>query len=54
MLVVHRLRRRDPRFEHADSGALFADPAEVLLDLHELRLVDQADEFVRAMRASQR
>ena len=27
-----------------------ADPVEALLDLHELRLVEQADDLVRAMR----
>jgi hypothetical protein len=49
-LVVHRLRRRDARFDRGD-GVMFADPAEVLLDLPELRLVDQADELVRSLRA---
>ncbi len=50
-LVVHRLGRSDPRFDRASpSGMPFAGPAEVLLDLHELRLVDQADELVRALR----
>jgi hypothetical protein len=53
LLVVHRLRRPEPRFDGA-AGVAFADPAEVLLDLHELRLVDQADEFVHALRESAR
>jgi hypothetical protein len=48
-LVVHRLRRPEPDFTRTPNG-LFADRAEVLLDLHELRLGEQADEFVDAMR----
>lgn len=48
VLVVHRMRRPE-RFDRTASGS-FADPAEVLLDLHELRLVDQANEFVSALR----
>lgn len=50
-LVVHRLRRPIARFDAAQSaGVSFADPAEVLLDLHELRLAEQAEELVRALR----
>jgi hypothetical protein len=48
-LVVHRLRRPESNFTRTPGGA-FADPAEVLLDLHELRLTEQADEFVNAVR----
>ncbi|MEO8846032.1 MAG: hypothetical protein ABI591_09230, partial [Kofleriaceae bacterium] len=49
LLVVHRLLRPEPAFIRA-TGATFADPAEVLLDLHELRLTEQADEFVQGVR----
>lgn len=51
ILVVHRSFRLD-QFEAAPKSVLpFADPAEVLLDLYDLRLTEQAEEFVRAMRA---
>ena len=49
-LVVHRLRRPVPDFMRAPRGMVFADPAEVLLDLYELRLIEQADELVDAIR----
>ena len=49
-LVVHRLRRPEANFTRTPKGATFADPAEVLLDLHDLRLTEQADEFVHAVR----
>ncbi len=46
-LVVHRLRRDDPLFETSPQGGpATADPVEVLLDLHELRLERQAAELV--------
>lgn len=52
ILVVHRLLRPAPRFAEDPQGVLpFADPAEVLLDLYELGLSEQAEEFVRLMRA---
>lgn len=51
LLVVHRLQRSDPRFERAPKSAVpFADPAETLLDLYDLRLTGQAEDFVREMR----
>ena len=49
LLVVHRLLRPEPAFVRV-NGATFADPAEVLLDLHELRLTEQAEEFVQGVR----
>jgi DNA-binding MarR family transcriptional regulator len=52
LLMVHRLARPEPSFEHDPAThTTFADPAEVLLDLYELRLAEQADDFVRTMRA---
>ena len=50
-LVVHKLRRPEPRFVQSNKQHVFADPAEVLLDLHELRLIEQADDFISTMRA---
>jgi hypothetical protein len=48
VLAVHRLARRLPLFEpDPKKGVPFADPVEVLLDLHELRLVEQAEELIR-------
>ena len=50
-LVVHRLRRPKTGFVRDDAGhRWFTDPVEVVLDLHELRLSEQADEFVDAVR----
>ena len=47
-LVVHRLRRADALFETGleVKGLPIADPVEVLLDLHELRLEQQASDLV--------
>lgn len=50
-LVVHVLRRRESFFETTQEGMLVADPGECLLDLHELRLHNQIDNLVRALRA---
>lgn len=51
VLVVHRLFRPDARFDREPSGGLlFADPAEALLDLYDLRLTTQAEDFAQAMR----
>lgn len=52
-LVVHRGRSAS-RLEMAPgSGLPFAGPAETLLDLYDLRLTSQADEFVQSMRRSE-
>jgi hypothetical protein len=52
LLVVHRLLRPLAQFDEGTAGGLpFADPAEVLLDLYDLRLTEQAEEFVRSLRA---
>ncbi len=49
-LVVHKLRRPEPRFVRSrQKQHVFADPADVLLDLHELRLIEQADDFISTM-----
>lgn len=54
ILVVHRIRT-PPRFDKAaDSGVPFAGPAETLLDLYDLRLTSQADEFIQSMRRAER
>lgn len=50
VLAVHPLFRADPRFERNPRGKIpWADPVETLLDLHELRLVDQAEAMVRRL-----
>ena len=52
VLVVHAVPRADSLFMPDPHGvALWADPVEVLLDLHEMRLGEQADELVRALRS---
>lgn len=50
-LVIHVLRRHEAMFETRDDGMLIADPVECLLDLHDLRLNDQAEQFVKALRS---
>lgn len=53
-IVVHVLPRPASLFTaESDSATVWADPVEILLDLHELRLVEQADAFIRYIRASQ-
>lgn len=53
VLAVHRLARGTPLFEANPRGPLpWADPVETLLDLHELRLVAQADELIERLRKS--
>jgi hypothetical protein len=47
VLVVHPIEDYPSA---AISGTRWADPTETLLDLHELRLVEQAEDFVRALR----
>jgi hypothetical protein len=52
ILVIHRTSRGEPLLDPPNKGGLpWAGPAETLLDLLELRLTSQAEEFVRAMRA---
>jgi hypothetical protein len=45
-LVVHLLHQPVVFFETDAAGALWADPVECLLDLHELRLEAQATDFL--------
>lgn len=52
VLVVHTLLRAEPHFESAADGLRIADPVEVLLDLYELRLQDQANELQGVWRRS--
>ncbi len=51
LLVLHAVPRSESLFAQ-DGGAppRIADPVEALLDLHELRLVDQADALLRHLR----
>ena len=50
LLVLHAVPRAESLFAPVDSGPPWADPVEALLDLYELRLVEQADDLVRALR----
>lgn len=53
LLVVHAVPRAESLFANRDEGGLpIADPVEVLLDLHELRLVEQAEALLRHLRRS--
>jgi hypothetical protein len=45
-LAVHYLRRRTSFFDDAGNGVRWADPVECLLDLHEARLDQQAQQFL--------
>ncbi len=50
VLVVHQALRADPRFDKIGVGARHVGPAETLLDLYDLRLTAQAEDFVRTLR----
>lgn len=51
VFVVHRANRADPGFDAvAKEPVPYASPADTLLDLYDLRLTTQADEFVNALR----
>jgi hypothetical protein len=47
VLAVHAVTRAASLFEASADGVPWADPVETLLDLHQLRLVEQADDFVK-------
>lgn len=48
VLAVHPLLRAEPHFEKNPKSKIdWADPVEVLLDLYELRLIDQAEHMIR-------
>lgn len=49
-LVVHLARQHESLFIR-ENGATYAGPVECLMDLHELRLIAQADSFVQYLRA---
>jgi len=52
VLVVHRVLRAAAQFDAASGARLpWAGPAETLLDLFDLRLTSQAEDFVQEMRA---
>jgi hypothetical protein len=52
IVVLHLVQRADPLFEPDPKGGLpYADPVETLLDLHELRLANQADQMIERLRA---
>ena len=51
-VAVHFVRRLAPLFDLDDAGLMWADPVECLLDLHEVRLESQAEQFVRRLEAS--
>jgi hypothetical protein len=52
IIVVHALTRAEPLFDRVEPKELqFADPVEVLLDLHELRLGAQADALIKRLRS---
>jgi DNA-binding transcriptional ArsR family regulator len=50
LLVLHAVPRAESLFTPGDATLPWADPVEALLDLYELRLIEQADELVRALR----
>jgi len=50
LLVLHAVPRAESLFAPGDATLPWADPVETLLDLHELRLIEQADDLVRALR----
>lgn len=45
-LAVHLIQHATPGFSTGPGSMLYADPVECLLDLHELRLEQQAHEFM--------
>ncbi len=50
LLLLHSVPRAESLFVPDDGGLPWADPVEALLDLYELRLIEQADDLVRALR----
>ena len=51
VLVLHAVPRAGSLFVPDPAGGVpWGDPVEVLLDLHELRLVQQADDLIRQLR----
>ena len=50
LLVLHAVPRAESLFVAVEAAPPWADPVEALLDLYELRLIQQADDLVRALR----
>jgi hypothetical protein len=50
ILAIHVVTRASSLFTQYENGAQCADPIEILLDLHQLKLNKQADDFVRYWR----
>lgn len=48
-VVVHTLYRAEAGFTTSDRGDIWADEVECLLDLHEMRLESQAQEFLERL-----
>jgi hypothetical protein len=53
ILAVHIVTRAVSLFENHGKSTPWADPVEILLDLHQLRLHKQADDFMRYWRKRQ-
>ncbi len=51
-VAIHTIIRKESMFEHGDSGHMWADQVECLLDLHEARLEAQAEEFLENLIAT--
>ena len=53
VLAVHNLSRKEPLFEPNTRGGLaWSDPVETLLDLHDLRLMEQAEHLIRRLNSA--
>ena len=50
-LVLHGVNRDDALFTRGQDCAVWADPVETLIDLHEMRLRKHADDLVRHLRS---
>lgn len=48
-VVLHAVRHADPLFTPRDGGLAWADPVECLFDLHEARLDQQANQFLKTL-----
>ena len=48
-LVVHQIHRRESLFVEGKDGVRYADPVECLLDLHEARLEQQAQQLLQTL-----
>ncbi len=54
VLVLHLVTRPFNAFEESSKGLPWASPVETLLDLHELRLVEQAEQLVARLTKGRR